>query len=132
MPVAHLVPSTPRVGRLVIVSAIVFGEEITALEAVGYTGLLGCFTVYTYVKATETEAPPRSSEQEMKALVTSRADSKGDDDDGPEEDRSGGSEFQDNTSSWMPSFGSAGSGGASQPGFDTSDSPFASDKDGFK
>ena len=79
-------PSTPRVGRLVIVSAIVFGEEITALEAVGYTGLLGCFTVYTYVKATETEAPPRSSEQEMKALVTSRADSKGDDDDGPEED----------------------------------------------
>jgi len=42
-----------RNGGLVMVSALVMGETITTLEAVGYTGLLGCFTAYTVVKARE-------------------------------------------------------------------------------
>ena len=42
-----------RNGGLVLVSAVVFGETITALEAVGYGGLLGCFAMYTCVKARE-------------------------------------------------------------------------------
>jgi len=49
-----------RNGGLVIVSALIMGETITWLEGVGYTGLLGCFAIYTYVKATEgsAKAPP--------------------------------------------------------------------------
>ena len=50
-----------RNGGLVIVSALVFGEAITTLEAVGYTGLLVCFTMYTLVKANEPRDKPESA-----------------------------------------------------------------------
>ena len=45
-----------RNGGLVIVSALVMGEAISTLEAVGYSGLLSCFAVYTYLQATEKQA----------------------------------------------------------------------------
>ena len=38
---------------LVIVSALLMGETITTLEAVGYSGLLFFFALYTSVKAQE-------------------------------------------------------------------------------
>ena len=66
-----------RNGGLVIVSALVFGETITTLEGIGYTGLLGCFACYTYVKATESMPPPATSEQELKALVPIPSPSRG-------------------------------------------------------
>jgi len=47
-----------RNGGLVIVSALVMGEEISSLEAFGYTGLLICFAMYTVVKANESAAKP--------------------------------------------------------------------------
>ena len=66
-----------RNGGLVMVSALAFGETITSLEAIGYTGLLACFAIYTLVKAGEGggvaaangvgEKP--SNEQELNALV---------------------------------------------------------------
>lgn len=47
-----------RNGGLVLVSAAVMGEEVTALEGFGYTGLMACFTAYTYVKMEEAKKPP--------------------------------------------------------------------------
>ena len=46
-----------RNGGLVLVSAVVFGETITRLEAFGYSGLLVCFALYTFEKM-RPEAPP--------------------------------------------------------------------------
>jgi hypothetical protein len=42
-----------RNGGLVLVSAMLLGEQITPLEAVGYTGLLLVFALYVHVKASE-------------------------------------------------------------------------------
>ena len=42
-----------RNGGLVIVSALLMGETITTLEAVGYSGLLFFFSLYTMVKSQE-------------------------------------------------------------------------------
>jgi len=46
-----------RNGGLVIASAVLMGEPISGLEAFGYTGLLSCFAMYTYVKAQEGTVP---------------------------------------------------------------------------
>lgn len=46
-----------RNGGLVLFSALLMGESISNLEALGYTGLLGCFAMYTYVKSTEAAKP---------------------------------------------------------------------------
>ena len=54
-----------RNGGLVIASAVMFGEEISALEAFGYSGLLVCFGLYTYVKANE--ATPNAGPKLTKA-----------------------------------------------------------------
>ena len=53
-----------RNGGLVIASAVLMGEPISGLEAFGYTGLLACFAMYTYVKAQEGTVPSRPSTQE--------------------------------------------------------------------
>ncbi len=51
-----------RNGGLVIVSALIMGEPISGLEAFGYTGLLGCFALYTWLQATEKAKPPASGD----------------------------------------------------------------------
>ncbi len=53
-----------RNGGLVIISSLLMGEVITPLEAVGYTGLLGCFAMYTCVKAHEASAKTTIAEVE--------------------------------------------------------------------
>ena len=75
-----------RNGGLVIVSALVMGEQISNLEAFGYTGLLICFALYTWLQATEkqaTEEPPSAADKSMhaeKGLLTEEG-SEGDDED---------------------------------------------------
>ena len=52
-----------RNGGLVLVSAVVFGETITRLEAFGYSGLLVCFALYTFEKTRpEAAAPPHAGD----------------------------------------------------------------------
>jgi len=46
-----------RNGGLVLFSALLMGESISALEAFGYSGLLVCFAMYTCVKASEASRP---------------------------------------------------------------------------
>jgi len=67
-----------RNGGLVIVSALVLGEPITSLEALGYTGLLGCFAVYTWLQATEKKppAPNTAAAVEPSPAVDSLGDTK--------------------------------------------------------
>ena len=55
-----------RNGALVIFSALVMGETITTLEAVGYSGLLFFFALYTYTKLREKEAPIPAASVEVK------------------------------------------------------------------
>ena len=75
-----------RNGGLVIVSALVMGEQISNLEAFGYTGLLICFALYTWLQATEkqaTEELPSAADKSMhaeKGLQTEDG-SEGDDED---------------------------------------------------
>jgi len=59
-----------RNGGLVIVSALVMGEPITSLEAFGYTGLLGCFAVYTWLQATEKAKGPPGGASTTDAHIT--------------------------------------------------------------
>ena len=51
-----------RNGGLVLASGLFFGETITALEGVGYGGLMVCFGLYTWVKASEAQAAARARE----------------------------------------------------------------------
>ena len=58
-----------RNGGLVLFSALLMGETITALEAFGYTGLLVCFTLYTMVKAQESMPPKADVGKEGPSVV---------------------------------------------------------------
>jgi len=42
-----------RNGGLVLASALFFGETVTTLEAIGYSGLVACFGLYSMIKAQE-------------------------------------------------------------------------------
>ena len=49
-----------RNGGLVMISALAMGEAVSALEAVGYSGLLFFFALYAYVKAQGSSEKARS------------------------------------------------------------------------
>jgi len=69
-----------RNGGLVIVSALVMGEQISNLEAFGYTGLLICAALYIWLKATEkqaTEEPPSAAESSYVRLMPEEARARG-------------------------------------------------------
>jgi len=61
-----------RNGGLVLVSALIFGESVSTLEAIGYSGLLAAFGAYTYFKFTEADRarPTEAGWPAMKALIT--------------------------------------------------------------
>jgi hypothetical protein len=64
----------------VIVSALVMGEQISNLEAFGYTGLLICAALYIWLKATEkqaTEEPPSAAESSYVRLMPEEARARG-------------------------------------------------------
>lgn len=52
-----------RNGGLVLASGLFFGETITPLEGAGYGGLMVCFGLYTWVKASEAQAAAREPER---------------------------------------------------------------------
>ena len=55
-----------RNGALVLFSALAMGETVTSLEAVGYGGLLLCFTLYTYFKAQDNARAKAEREADMR------------------------------------------------------------------
>merc|ERR1719201_1370854 len=64
-----------RNGGLVLASGLFFGETITRLEALGYGGLMLCFGLYTYVKASESAAAAAASKGAVvQALVSSASE----------------------------------------------------------
>mmetsp|Transcript_34511 Transcript_34511/g.87567 ORF Transcript_34511/g.87567 Transcript_34511/m.87567 type:complete len:175 (+) Transcript_34511:17-541(+) len=67
-----------RNGGLVLASGLFFGETITRLEALGYGGLMLCFGLYTYVKASESAAAAAASKGAVvQALVSSASEERG-------------------------------------------------------
>lgn len=71
-----------RNGGLVIISALLLGETITTIEAVGYSGLLFFFALYTMVKSQE-------ASQKKTAVVSAMPDDRAPADAVPLCDRSG-------------------------------------------
>jgi len=59
---------TARNAGLVLLSALVMGEEVTAQQAAGYALCLGFFGAYNYYKMTEKHVPVSHAKEEIMPL----------------------------------------------------------------